>query len=230
MKRYFLIVSALIISVLIMGCVARETTTKGDAYPKMYQQKPLTVLVLPPLNESTAADAKEYYMVTVAQPISMYGYYIMPTEVTTPMLRAEGVIDTELLANAPLNKFKDLMGADAVLFIKIKKWDTSYYVIGGHMTVSLDLLMKSTVTNEIIWQYDGTFTVDTTVRGGSGWAGLIVQVVGTAIKTAATDYVPIAARANGMALSSLPYGKYHPLFLQDMKNEVVLKGGVGKNQ
>jgi hypothetical protein len=159
----------------------------------------------------------------------MYGYYIMPTEVTTPLLRAEGLVDSELLVNAPLNKFKELMGADAVLFVKIKKWDTSYYVIGGHMTVSLDLMMKSTVTSEIIWQYDGTFTVDTTVRGGSGWAGLIVQVVGTAIKTAGTDYVPIAARANGVALSSLPYGKYHPLFLQDMKNEVVLKGGASKN-
>jgi len=61
-------------------------------------------------------------------------------------------------------------------------------------------------------EYEGTIVEDTTVRpgGGSGLAGLIVAAVATAVKTAMTDYVPIAKRVNYSVLTTMPYGKYHP--------------------
>ncbi|NIS74702.1 MAG: hypothetical protein GTO08_05375, partial [Deltaproteobacteria bacterium] len=46
----------------------------------MYQEQPLTILVLPPMNETTAADAKEYYATTIAEPLSLQGFYVLPIE------------------------------------------------------------------------------------------------------------------------------------------------------
>lgn len=216
----------LLFSILILLSACGPTyTTKKDTFPDMYNEHPLTMLVLPPINMTTAADAKEYYITTVAEPLSFAGYYIYPIEVTTDILKAEGLYDTELITNLPPQKFKQYFGADAVLYIKILQWNTSYYVLGGNVTVSVDFLLKSTTTGKDLWKYDGTIVVDTTggSGGAGGLAGLIVKVVATAIQTATTDYVPIAKRANIITISSMPYGKYHPNYDKDREDKIILK-------
>jgi len=232
MKNTKLICLLFSIIVLLSAC-GPTFTTKKDAFPKMYDEHPLSILVLPPMNLTTASDAKEYYCTTIAEPLSFAGYYIYPVEVTSDILKAEGLYDTELLVNLPPQKFKQYFGADAVMYIKILKWDTSYYVLGGSVTVAVDFLLKSTTTGEDLWKYDGTMKVDTSGGSGGapGLAGLLVSVVTTAIKTATTDYVPVAKQANAMTLLSMPYGKYHPNFDKDRDAKVVLKekaGGVSK--
>ncbi len=91
------------------------------------------------------------------------------------------------------------------------------------MTVGVAFLLKSTTTGEELWKYDGVLQVSTAGGGGGGLAGLVVQVVVTAIRTATTDYVPIARRANLMVISTLPYGKYHPMHGQDQETPVIQK-------
>lgn len=212
--------------ILLSACVHGPTyITKKDAFPKMYDEHPLSVLVLPPINVTTAADAKEYYMTTITEPLSYAGYYIYPIEVTTDILKAEGLYDTELIFNVPPGKFKQYFGADAVLYIKILQWNTAYYVVGGHVTVAVDFLLKSTTTGNDLWKYDGTITIDTSgdSGGNNGLAGLLAKVIITAIKTATTDYVPIAKQANIITLSSIPYGKYHPNFDKDREFQIIKK-------
>ncbi len=223
MKKIKLIYLLLLLLILVSAC-GPKYISKKDAFPNMYEERPLSILILPPINMTTAADAKEYYATTIAEPLSFAGYYIYPIEVTTDILKNEGLYDTEILGGLPPEKFKQFFGADAVMYIKILKWDTSYYVIGGNVTVAVDCLLKSTTTGRDLWKYDGTIVVDTSGgSGGGGLAGLIVQVVATAIKTAATDYVPVAKRANIITISSMPYGKYHPNFDKDRDAQIILK-------
>jgi hypothetical protein len=179
---------------------------------------------LPPINETTAADAKEYYSTTIAEPLSFSGFYVFPIEVVSEIMKNEGLYDTEALLNLPPNKFKEYFGADAVMYISIKKWSTSYYVIGGNVSVSIRSAIKSTATGDDLWQYEGTIIEDTSVRStGGGLAGLAVAIAATAIKTAMTDYVPIAKRANYMILNAIPCGKYHPKHDKDREEKVIIE-------
>jgi hypothetical protein len=224
MKKFTIKTSLLIVylfAFLFVSC--GKVITKYDAFPQMYEEKPVSVLVLPPINESTAADAKDYYITTVAEPVSLCGYYVFPIEVITEVLHAEGLYDTEILDESAIPKFKEYFGADAVLFIRILDWDTSYYVVGGNVKVKVSYKLVSTTTSETLWKYEGEKKVDTTgdSGGAGGLAGLLVQAVTTAVKTATTDYVPLAKKANSIALVSIPYGKYHPQFNQDQKAKVV---------
>jgi hypothetical protein len=198
--------------------------TKYEAFPKVYAERPLTILVLPPINETTAADAKEYYSTTIAEPLSFSGYYIFPLEVISEIMKNEGIYDTETIMNLPPHKFKDFFGADAVMYIWIQKWSTSYYIVGGNVSVSIHSVIRSTTTGEDLWQYEGTIVEDTTVTSsGGGLAGLAIAMVATAIKTAATDYVPIAKRANYMIINSIPYGKYNPGYDKDREQKVIIE-------
>ena len=193
-------------------------TTKLAEFPLMYEERPASILILPPMNESTAADAKEYYSTTIQEPLAFAGYYTFPYPITSEILKMEGIYDTELLVNLPLSKFKEYFGADAVLFTTIKKWDLSYVVLASTLTVSIDCKLKSTTSNQTLWKYTGTVVVDLSGGNtGGGLAGLIAKVIVAAVQSAVADYVPHARQANYRALSSMPYGKYHPGYNKDQQ-------------
>jgi hypothetical protein len=204
------------------SCAGPTMTTKFSEFPLMYQEDPVSILILPPMNESTAADAKEYYSTTIQEPLAFSGYYTFPYPVTADIFKMEGIYDTELLLNTPLAKFKEYFGADAVLFTTIKKWDLSYLVISSTLTVSVDCELKSTTSDQTLWEYTGTIVVDlSSGNAGGGIAGLIADAIATAVSTAMADYVPYARQANYRALASMPYGKYHPEHNQDQNVQFV---------
>lgn len=214
--RICLLLGVLALLCLSLSACAPKMVTKGDKYPLLYEEQPTSILILPPINESTAAEAKDYYATTIQEPLSFWGYYVFPYEITTEILKMEGIYDAELMKTLPLQKFREYFGTDAVLFTTIRKWDLVYMVLASSLTVSIDCELKSAKSNATLWRYNGTVVVD--LSGGSsggGIAGLIAKAIVTAINTAMADYVPHARRANYMALRSLPYGKYHQLHGKD---------------
>jgi len=217
------ILSVVMAVAYITGCgPARETRIK--MFPKMYSESPQSILILPPINTSTAANAKEYYSTTIQEPLAYKGYYVYPYEVTSEILKQEGIYDAELLTNIPLKKFNEYFGADAVLFTKINKWDIRYLVIGGNLTIQIEAKLKSTKTDQEIWKYTGTVVVDLSGgNSGGGVAGLIAKAIVTAVNAAIVDYVPHARRANYYALSSMPVGKYHQKYRKDQNDQIIIQ-------
>ena len=207
--------------VYLTGC-GPKMVTKGEAFPGMYLENPRSLIVMPPMNESTAADAKDYYATTIEMPLAFHGFYVFPYEITADVLKQQGIYDTELLYNTPLNKFYEYFGADAVLFTKIKKWDTSYALIASSLTVSIDAEIKSTKTSQVLWKYNGIVVVDLSGgNSGGGLAGLIAKAIVTAINTASADYTTYARQANGRFIGSMPYGYYHPGYLKDQEAQLI---------
>jgi hypothetical protein len=199
---------------------APKMVTKGNKFPMIYEELPTSILILPPINESTAADAKEYYATTIQEPLSFLGYYVFPYEITTEILKMEGIYDAELMKDLPLQKFREYFGTDAVLFTTIKKWNLAYMVLAANLTISIDCELKSTKSNATLWQYNGTVVVDLSGGDtGGSIVGLIAKAIITAVSSAMADYVPHARTANYMALSTLPYGKYHSLYGKDREQQ-----------
>jgi hypothetical protein len=224
----FLCLALLSVFILLSGCTSAYVT-KRDAFPEMYRDHPLTILILPPINMSTASDAKELFMSTLAEPLSFRGYYVLPIEITTDILKNEGLYDIEAVKDLPPQKFKQYFGADAVMYVKILRWDTVYVVLGGSIIVEVEFLLKSTTTGKDLWRYSGRVEQNTSgTSRGQGIGALIANVIETGVKTAVTDYFPAAREASIITLSALPYGKYHPDFNKDgdtriKKDKVILQ-------
>lgn len=211
--RILLLLSA--ISLLLMSGCAINTVSKGEAFPDMYAEKPSAILVVPAINYSTAADAPILYSSTINEPLSNAGFYVLPTEITDLVLQNEGISEGEQLKDVPPQKFAEHFGADAVLYVTIEKWDTSYFVIGGNVTVGIDFRLKSTKTGATLWAYKDELVMDTSGDSNNG-GGILGAIIATAIATATQDYVPVARNVNVMALSAIPYGKYHKLHDKDI--------------
>tara|TARA_Y100000768_G_C23877447_1_gene633490 strand:+ start:210 stop:899 length:690 start_codon:yes stop_codon:yes gene_type:complete len=213
-KKIFLL---LICGVLIANCTS--TQIKLDAYPAMYDERqPVSILVIPAINQSTAAEATDYFNVTINEPLSNTGYYTMPVEIVKDIFLKEGIVDSTMIKGIPTSLFKKNFGADAVLFITIKSWDKNYAVLAANVEVSLEYVMLSTTTNEVLWSYSSTVVLDTTAQS-SGF--IIADLISTAISTAAADYVPLAMQANYQAFVGLPHGKYSDRHGQDGQDQIV---------
>ncbi|WP_217697833.1 GNA1162 family protein [Shewanella sp. UCD-KL21] len=203
---------------LMSGCAA-TTTTKEAAFPDMYSDvNRQTMLIVPVINETTAAEAPDFLNATVAQPLADKGYYVLPVPIVSNIFKEAGIIDGTQLQGIPFSTYKDKFGAESVLFIKLKTWETNYMVIAGNVTVGMEYVLVSAETNNVLWSYQNTFVLDTS--GSSG--NLIADIIVTAIATAATDYVPVARRVHANAVTTLPVGKYHPNYLKDGKVKNVI--------
>jgi len=215
MKNIFYIVVA---GYLISSCSGLPIQTKAEAYPAMYDdRKPLSVLVIPAINNSTAAEATDFFNVTITEPLSNVGYYTMPVEIVKDIFQKEGIVDSTMIKGLPTSIFKKNFGADAVLFVTINKWDKQYIVLAGSVSVSMDYVMLSTETSEVIWSYSATQTIDTTAES-SGF--IMLDILSTAITTATTDYVPIAKQVNYQAFTALPHGGYSDLHGLDQEQSI----------
>ena len=206
MKKSMIITLAVALSAFLFASCG---TTKNVAFPKMYEEDPVVMLVMPPINNSSAADAKDYFYTTMSVPICESGYYVLPPAATMATLQRESAYDSELFIEGDLKKFGQLFGADVAIFTIIKSWDKS--LVGSSVTIEIEYIFKSTKTNEILFQRDAKIKCDTStgVKTNSLLGALIVAAA-DAVKTAATDYVPVAVSCNNTALSDVPYGKYHP--------------------
>ncbi len=216
MKRLSLALLTAAILLLITAC-APPMVTLGSTFPAMYQNPPASILILPPINKSTAADAKEYFACSLAEAVGMKGYYTMPVEAVFNVLRDEGLYDTENITPAVLSNFKKHFGADAVLFTSIEEWEKSWAILSGSLTITAKFALLSTATADTLWD----FTTKTTVKMNSQSDNIFAAALESAVKTAVEDYFPNCLKANVTTMeTTMPYGKHHPLYNTDAENTI----------
>ena len=211
MKKFFLL---LLTVVVLVSC--SSVKTMGEQYPAMYEEKPTTIAIMPPINQTTHAEAKDYFYTTMYLPLCEKGYYVYSPYLTMEMFQQESAYDAENFLEADLSAFRNVLGADAAMFTIIKDWKRNN--VGGKLTVDVEYILRSTKTGQTLYTREGNIKVDTSVHGGSGGFGALVGMIATAINTAATDKVIAGRKCNAFVLSDLPSGKYSELYEKDSKN------------
>ncbi|HBK31301.1 MAG TPA: hypothetical protein DEF88_10835 [Porphyromonadaceae bacterium] len=211
-----IMICTIIAAAFLSACGTTNTVTdiKSVAYKGMYDEKPLAILLMPPINRSTNVEAKEYFHSTLNVPLANAGYYVIPTFLSMEILKKESAYDAELFLDSPLNRFGEVFGADLALFTIIHKWDKSH--IAGSVDVSVEYILKSTRTNEVLYTRTGDITYNTSVSSGTGGLiGVLADMAATAINTAATRYIDVARACNTYTFQDLPAGKYSPSYGAD---------------
>ncbi len=196
--------------ILICSLAACNSTTRSTQprFPKMYTESPTSILVVPAINNTTAADATMLYASTITKPLSEAGYYVYSLPFVQTLFANEGIIDGRQVKNKLSSKiYRDRFAADSILYVTITQWDTNYYVVGGNVTVGAHFELVSTYTNETLWQYQDSISYDTSSDDSDI---LLVNLISTAIESAMTDYAPLARDLNRQIISTMPLGRYHP--------------------
>lgn len=206
---------ALFIVALVSSC-STSSLTMGKQYPAMYEEKPLTIAIMPPINQTTHAEAKDYFYSTLYMPLCEKGYYVYSPYLTMEMFQQESAYDAERFIEGDLGIFQRVLGADAVMFTIIKDWKRNN--AGGKLSVDVEYILRSTKTGQTLYSKEGKIDVDTSIDGGGSGFGALIGLIATAVNTAATDKVVAGRKCNAFVLSDLPAGKYSTSFEKDANN------------
>lgn len=192
---------------LLTGC----QVTPYD-YSAINAEKPRSILVLPPLNNSVEVAAPYTYLSVISRPIAEKGYYVFPVSVIDAFLKENGLPTPAEMNTIPLDKVREHIGADAVLYVTIEDWGQKYVVLSSKTVVRGHVKLVSTQTGALLWdaQIQAEQSSD---GGGNGLIGALVNAAITQIVGNTVDYTPNVARvANNLAVNSqargLPYGPY----------------------
>ena len=196
--------------VLLASLASCKSSAPIKDYDMFYELQPKTILVLPVTNETTSAEAPAAFQSTIASPLIQRGYYVLPVLPTINIMQAEGIYEGEQLQNVPPQRFGELLGADAVLYITLHSWDTTYMVLASGVSVSMTYKLVDTTTGEQLWIDTATRTVQSDTSGG-----LLGALINAAITAMSTEYIDLASQANSLALVSLPSGVLSDRFERD---------------
>ena len=209
MKRILYII---ILCWIVTSCGMLNTVTRESQYAKMYEEKPITLLVMPPINNSSNVEAKDLLYTSISKPLVEAGYYVISPLLAMDILKAESAYDSELFFDGPLTTFQNYFGADAVVFSVIDTWAK----IGTGLETKIRYVIKSAYTNEILFDRSCDLYLDLSVDSGQkGLLAALVDLAASAINTATTDHIRAARKANYFILRDIPRGKYSPEYMLD---------------
>ena len=211
MKRFIYIFA---LAAIVSSCGTMTSVTRADQYAKMYEEKPVTLLIMPPINNTTNVEAKEYLYTSISCPLIEAGYYVISPMMAMDVLKAESAYDAELFVNQSLTNFQKYFGSDAVVFSEINSWTKT----GFGIKTDLHYFIRSAHTGEIIFDRSCDLYLDLSVES-SGKSALeqLLSMAVTVINTATTDHIVAARMANYFIFRDIPRGKYSPEYLLDME-------------
>lgn len=202
------------------SCGIMSTVTRESQYAKMYEEKPITLLVMPPINNSNNAEAKDLLYTSISRPLIEAGYYVISPLLAMDVLKEESAYDSELFFEAPLTTFQNYFGADAVVFSVIDVWTKK----GLGIETKIRYVIKSAHTNEILFDRSCDLYLDLSVdSGNNSLLGALIDLAASAINTAATDHIKAARMANYYIFRDIPRGKYNPEYMLDKQTAAETK-------
>jgi hypothetical protein len=210
--RYFRSIALILASgLLLAGC---QSVTPYD-YTNFRSHPPRSILVLPPLNESTAVEGTYGYLTTVSRPVAERGYYVFPVAVVDQFMKANGLPTASEMQAAPLKKVAEITGADAVLFLDLKQYGSQFKVLSSVVTVEVLAKLVDTRSGTVIWEGHGVAQQQSS--GGGGLLGDLVAAALTQALNKKTDRAHLVSRAANANMffpenTGLPYGPYSPKY------------------
>jgi len=183
--RHFALVVTLA-SGLLAGC-AHQRPAPYD-YSAFQKAHPATLLVLPPLNESPDVKATPSVWSNATRPLSEAGYYVLPVTLVDATFKQNGITDAADAHAVAWQKLHEVFGADAAVYIDVKRYGTSYQVVASDTRVEASARIVDLRTGNLLWEGSAVASsAENNGGGGGGIAGLLVKAIVDQIVKSTTD-------------------------------------------
>ena len=190
-------------------------SVRNDIYASFFDENPTSILIMPPINNTTNVSAKEYFYTSIYQFLLERGYYVFSPELSLSLLQEESANDAELFIDGNLEKFREIFGADALLFTTINEWNKW----GSGIKVKIKYELRSARTSDILYKSSVKYVLDTKVMNYGEIdeeSDIMVESLLTltalfanSVSKLATPTLNAALKANRLAFRELPRGKYY---------------------
>ncbi|QAV22920.1 DUF799 domain-containing protein [Proteus hauseri] len=217
--RRLLTLMCVIFAFVLTGCAEPVKTD----YSAFKQSKPKSILVLLPQNHTPEVDAGHSFLSQVTYPLAEAGYYVFPVAVVEETFKHNGLSTAGDIQAVSPNKLREIFGADAVLYLDITEYGTTYQIISSDTRVTVGAKLVDLRNGELLWS--GTATASSTENdsSSSSLVGMLVSaVVNQVVNTVADKSHQIAGITSVRLLSAggangILYGPRSPNYGKDAK-------------
>ncbi len=191
-------------------------------YAAFRQNRPASILVLPPVNQSPEVKASASVLSQATLPLAEAGYYVVPVGVMAETFRQNGLSTPEDIHATDMTRLRDIFGADAALYIVVTSYGATYKILASDTVVAAKARLIDLRNGALLWE--GSAVASSAENRNSnqgGLVGLLVQAVVEQIISNTTDQSHVmaatmsqrllsAGRANGIL-----YGPRSPNYLKN---------------
>lgn len=196
----------------LTGCAV---PTKNVDYAAFRESRPTSILVLPPLNSSVDIDAPEAVLAQATMPLAESGYYVFPVAVVQEAFKNNGLDNAGEIHALPPSKLHEIFGADAALYMDVKRYGSSYAVLASSVVVELDATLLDLRSGQKLWT-GKEMVVEQSRSSGGGLIGMLLSAaINQIANTLSNRSFVVAAMANQRLLTAgqpggLLYGPRSP--------------------
>jgi hypothetical protein len=105
------------------------------------------------------------------------GYYVYPVALVDQTFKENGMTNPGEMHQAPLAKIREVFGADAVLYITITRYGSSYQVVNSEVAAAANAKLVDTRTGKVLWEGSAAASNAEGRNNNSGLVGLLVAAV-----------------------------------------------------
>jgi hypothetical protein len=208
-------------ALVVVGALGACAAPAPYDYTAYKQNRPASMLVLPPVNETPEVGATYGVLSQVTLPLAEAGYYVLPVSLMDETFRQNGLNHPAEIHDVSAQKLREIFGADAAVYIKVRRYGTTYAVISSETAVAVEARVVDLRTGQLLWQ--GSAAASSKESEGSSQGGLVgllvqalvMQIIGTA-SDASFKYAGMASnRLLSPHKNGVLYGPRSPNYQKD---------------
>lgn len=195
----------LMLVVLLAGCA----TPQPFDYTAFKKNRPRSILVLPPVNNTVEVGATYSVFSQLSYPLAESGYYVFPVALVDETFRQNGLNNPAEIHAVDRAKLRKIFGADAALYVTITDYGVKYTVLNSAVVVTVNAKLVDLKTGTLLWSGEATATDSNSSNQGGGIAGMLIaaavkQIVNNLMDSSyevagrASQFLLQAGRANGI--------------------------------
>jgi hypothetical protein len=172
----------------IAGLLGACATRQPYDYTAFKQNRPASLLVLPPVSTANDIKASPAVLAQATAPLAEAGYYVLPVTLVDETFKQNGLTVPDEIHAVPAQKLREIFGADAAVYLRVTRYGTTYQVISSATVVEAEARIVDLRSGQLLWQGKAiASSAESDNNNQGGLVGLLVKAVVNQIIGTATD-------------------------------------------
>lgn len=184
MKQHAQRLAFLVAVLTFAGCATKPADVD---YAAFRQHQPRSILVLPPLNNTSDLRATYSVLSSATQPLAEAGYYVFPVALVDQTFKENGLQNPGEMHQASPKKLNEIFGADAALYMTITTYGATSALSGGSVVVAAEAVLIDTRTSTKLWEGKASASDAEGKQNQNGLVGLLIQGIINQIANSVSD-------------------------------------------
>jgi hypothetical protein len=141
------------------------------------------------LNNTPEVQASNSVLSYATRPLAEAGYYVMPVTLVAEAFKENGMTQASDIHAIPLEKLRQIFGADAALYITVTKYGTVFAVVNSASIVTAEAKLVDIRTGQLLWSgaASASSQENQSNQNSGGLIGLLVTAVVKQVIASSTD-------------------------------------------